>query len=488
MIFGALRVEDDEPAGPRYASILCPACGTPTTARSDGTVLCRACVAASGDDWRLPLQRHIERYPKILSFCRCPLCERVLTSEVSKQERWEGLDWESEQLLAFLLRRVKSALLGKRAVSAIEGLSRALGDGKLSLDDARFVWTEPHSRRVKLEVVVGHAGEGGASKHKCELEFYEERRRCKTCLGESSTRGRKMGSGGGDFNSKVQVRVKGAGGKRTLRSLEDALKQLGGAATAARRHAAGFDVEFASRQHAAKFLSDLRRSGRAPLRVEQPTKKLVTHDEHTNAADWQRTTLVWVPPIDKHDIVVSGSSTFALVVGVRNTIRVVDLVTRNERDVTAEQYFKDPSEAVMSTTDLVDFEVLDDAFVSRDGAPPRRYVAPCLPDGPKPGRVYTGYDLQTIAHRVHLVHGLPPVVLLLPAAGRVDADDDSSEAAAPAAVTLSRKDRRRQRKQAAAAAAATVAEHGDGEADSIDPPADGDPLDGEDVGDPSSSS
>lgn len=473
MIFGALRVEEDEQAERhRYASILCPACGAPTTARSDGTVLCRACVAASGDDWRLPLQRHIERYPKILSFCRCPLCERVLTSEASKQERWEGLELESEQLLAFLLRRVKTALLGKRAVSAIEGLSRALGDGTLTLDDARFVWTEPHSRRVKLEVVVGHSGEGGASKHKCELEFYEERRRCKSCLGESSTRGRKMGSGGGDFNSKIQVRVKGTGGKRTMRSLEDALKELGGAATAARRHAAGFDVEFASRQHAAKFLSELRRSGRAPLRVEQPTKKLVTHDEHTNAADWQRTTLVWVPPIDKHDVVVTGSSAFALVVGVRNTLRVVDLVTRNERDVTAEQYFKDPFEAVMSTTDLADFEVLDDAFVSRDSAPPRRYVAPCLPDGPKPGRIYTGYDLESIAHRVHLVHGLPPVVLLLPAAARVDdAADDATEAPAP--VVLSRKDRRKQRKQAAAAAAAAVAEHDDGEPEgSRDPPAD----------------
>ncbi|KAJ8606629.1 hypothetical protein CTAYLR_008389 [Chrysophaeum taylorii] len=423
MITFSRIVEEAEAATNKaYATILCPECGAPTVAREE-SVLCLSCAAS--EDWRRPLQQHIARYPKVVSFVRCPGCERVLVSDPNKKPQWGPGDHDSDELLGLLLRRVKAALLGKRAVGAIEGMSRALAGGELQLEDARFVWTEPHSRRVKLEVVVAHkpaarTTAAAARFHECEIEFYEERRRCEDCLGEQKHRGRKMGQSGGEFAARVQVRAKrldgGSGGARTLGALEDSLRDTSAnaTATAARRVAKnhGFDVEFAAQREAAKFLTDLRRLGRAPLKFEDATKKLVTHDEHTNTSDWQRTTLVYVPPIDKHDLVVDDVNVFSLVLNVRASIRLVDVTGRSERDVTADQYFRKPFDAILSTANMLDFTVVDDGMAQRLHEQPRRFFAPfdC-----KLGRVYRGYDLDAVAHRVHVAPGVPRVVLVIPA-------------------------------------------------------------------------
>mmetsp|Transcript_12433 Transcript_12433/g.40674 ORF Transcript_12433/g.40674 Transcript_12433/m.40674 type:complete len:537 (-) Transcript_12433:1057-2667(-) len=437
--FGALRIE-----GPattegttKYATILCPECGAKTQARSDGSVLCASCVLAT-QDWRSVLEEHITRYPKVLSFTRCPSCLRVQTDH---PKRWvEGTSHESEALLALLLRRVKDALLGKRALQSIDGMGRALREGSLGVEDARFVWTEPHSRRVQLEVLVAHTPDqnGGMvpkTQHKCQLTFQEDRARCDDCQSE---RPGKMGSSsGGDFGAKIQIRAKrphgGTGGDRTLRALEESLSKTSASstATAARRVARshnGFDVEFHSRQDAAKFLHELRRLGRAPLKFADETKKLVTHDANSSTSEWQRTTLISVPPVDKHDVVLvereddSSQQRFHLVLHVRATIRLLDLVSKRERDVSAEQYFKKPFETVLDVGSLVaDFRVLDSEVAAKivvvgdkeeeEASTIRRYVAPFAC---KPGALYKGYDLDVIAHRVSLPPALPRVVLVVP--------------------------------------------------------------------------
>ena len=423
--FGALRIEEPTKSQ-KYAMIACPECGTATQARDDGSVLCASCVLATEGDWRTVLEKHIERYPKVLSFARCPQCLRVQ----GEHQRWEsGMDHDSDMLLALLLRRVKHALLGKRALMTIEGMGRALKQGTLSVEDARLIWTEEHSRRVQLEVVVQHSPDSSTSttapktQHKCKLEFVEERKRCEACLGESSTANRKMGGGGGDFAAKIQIRARrhhgGTGGDRTLRGLEAALPATSAqsTATAARRVARshnGFDVEFPSRQDAVKFLNELRRLGRAPLKYTDETKKLITHDANTATSEWQRTTLVSVPPIDKHDVVfLESSNDFALVLHVRASIRLLDLVTKREKDVSADQYFKKPFDAIISTASLMDFTVIDHDVALKADAPDRlrRYFA--LFDC-KPGVVYKGYDLDVIAHRVHLPPALPRVIIVVP--------------------------------------------------------------------------
>ena len=90
-----------------------------------------------------------------------------------------------------------------------------------------------------------------------------------------------MGKGGGDFGARVQIRAHGGSCARTMRSLEDAIRAIGktglmfGAARLPRGK--GLDVDFAQEKDGDRFVDELRRAGRAPLRVGQKTKKLVTH-------------------------------------------------------------------------------------------------------------------------------------------------------------------------------------------------------------------
>ena len=152
------RAEFEAQAGrSTLPTISCPECGVPTIARDDG-FLCLDCVRATYD-WRAPLEAHLKKHPKLLTLRRCTGCERVETTAANKKERrWERGDRDTDELLAVLLRRVKAQLFGKKALDLVDGLSAGLKAGDpLALRDARLVWTEPHSRRLKLEVDVAHA-------------------------------------------------------------------------------------------------------------------------------------------------------------------------------------------------------------------------------------------------------------------------------------------------------------------------------------------
>jgi len=431
--FGSTRVVKAEESG-RLASILCPECGQPTVARED-SCLCVACVA-SREDWSVRLAAHVERYPKVLSFTRCSGCGLVAAGE-SRRARWIEAEHESEALLAVLLRRAKGALLGKRAASTVEGLSRALGGGQLELREARLVWTEPHSRRVRVEVTVRHASASGAATARtCLLEFVEERRQCERCGSERKSK--KMGQGNGDFAAKVQIRAKrvdgGEGGARTLRSLEEFVRARREPATA-RRVPRGLDVEFESRQAAARFVHDLRRV--APIKLDGTSRKLVTHDERSATAEFQKTSLVHVPPVDKRDLVLVDG-TLALVLNVRNSIKLLELPAASRREVSADKFFREPFDPVASAADLLVFDAVDAAHAVRRGdTPPRRCFAPfpC-----RPGASYLGYDLNVFAHRLRLPRNAPPIVLLLPHHQR---DDDDDVVPPDSKSVLSRKDRRK---------------------------------------------
>ena len=152
------RAEFEAQAGrSTLPTISCPECGVPTIARDDG-FLCLDCVRATYD-WRAPLEAHLKKHPKLLTLRRCTGCDRVETTAANKKERrWERGDRDTDELLAVLLRRVKAQLFGKKALDLVDGLSAGLKAGDpLALRDARLVWTEPHSRRLKLEVDVAHA-------------------------------------------------------------------------------------------------------------------------------------------------------------------------------------------------------------------------------------------------------------------------------------------------------------------------------------------
>lgn len=94
-----------------------------------------------------------------LQFCR--FCERYLDPPA----RWVACSLESRELMALCLKRLKQGLSGVRLV------------------DASFIWTEPHSRRVKVKLTVqGEVAEGSAVlQQTVVVEFVVANQMCDDC-------------------------------------------------------------------------------------------------------------------------------------------------------------------------------------------------------------------------------------------------------------------------------------------------------------------
>jgi nonsense-mediated mRNA decay protein 3 len=92
----------------------------------------------------------------LLQFCN--KCDRYLQPPSS----WVVASLESRKLLAICLKRIKNL-------------------NKLNLVDAGFVWTEPHSKRIKVKVTVQKDVGGALLQQTCVIEFQVVNQICEEC-------------------------------------------------------------------------------------------------------------------------------------------------------------------------------------------------------------------------------------------------------------------------------------------------------------------
>lgn len=94
-----------------------------------------------------------EGIPKQSSINFCRNCDRYLSPPAS----WVGCQLESRELLSICLRKLKVCLPSHaQSRTLIELLTPLLPQGlsKVRLIDASFVWTEPHSKRIRVKLSI----------------------------------------------------------------------------------------------------------------------------------------------------------------------------------------------------------------------------------------------------------------------------------------------------------------------------------------------
>ena len=101
--------------------VLCADCGTPIV--PNGANLCVACLRNTIDI--------TEGIPKQSSVAFCKNCERFLSPPLT----WTIARPESQELLAICLKKLK-------------------GLNKVRLTEAHFIWTEPHSKRLRVSMTI----------------------------------------------------------------------------------------------------------------------------------------------------------------------------------------------------------------------------------------------------------------------------------------------------------------------------------------------
>lgn len=266
-------------------------------------------------------------------FCRN--CERYL----SPPNDWIRAALESRELLTLCLKRIKG-----------------LKDVKLI--DAGFVWTEPHSKRIKVKLTVQGEIYGGIVLQQIFIvEFVVNNQMCDDCHRTEAK----------DFwRCMVQVRQK-ASNKKTLYYMEQMiLKHKAHDNTLGIENApAGLDFFYSSENHARKMVDFLQAI--LPVKFTQ-SKKLISHDIHSNNYNYKFTWAVDIVPLSKGSLVClnkklqqsSGNiSSICLVHNVANTIHLIDPMTAQMAEISGTNYFRYPFLPICDPKQLVEYTVMD---------------------------------------------------------------------------------------------------------------------------------
>lgn len=311
--------------GPAVHQILCADCGTPIVPNTAN--LCVSCLRNTVDI--------TEGIPKQASVSFCRNCERFL----SPPQAWALAQPESRELLSICLKKLK-------------------GLNKVRLTDAHFIWTEPHSKRLRVAMTIQkEVLTNTILEQTFEIEYLVQHGQCPDCakLAAKNT-----------WKALVQVRQK-VHHKRTFLYLEQLiLKHNAQKDTISVKEVRdGLDFFYSSRSHALKMVEFL--GSVVPIR-SKASEQLLSSDTHTNTANFKYTYSVEIVPICKDDLVciplkqarqLSNISPLTVCVRVGNSIQLLDPATLQSCDIPSQVYWRTPFDSLASVTDLVEFTVLD---------------------------------------------------------------------------------------------------------------------------------
>eukprot|EP01053_Blabericola_migrator_P001005 Blabericola_migrator_1__1004@NODE_1253_length_4978_cov_98_123396_g847_i0_p2_GENE_NODE_1253_length_4978_cov_98_123396_g847_i0NODE_1253_length_4978_cov_98_123396_g847_i0_p2_ORF_typecomplete_len610_score150_20NMD3/PF04981_13/4_2e69DUF2572/PF10833_8/0_16_NODE_1253_length_4978_cov_98_123396_g847_i08522681 len=319
------------------ATILCCVCGVATEVND--MRMCLDCIKAQADITASVSRSGVVHY--------CKNCERY----ESDQGKWLVCEPESKEMLALCVRKIKG-----------------LGDGARNprLVDCNFIWTEPHSRRIKLLLTLQkEVFRGTTLQQKLTLEFKIVPRQCEECTKSVTPH---------LWIAQVQVRQR-AEHKRSLIYLEQLVL-----AQNAHEHCInivdrpdGLDFQFSKVPHANNFINFVRNF--LPVKVQSKATQMVSHDGKSNTFHHKYTSLLEIAGVCRDDLVflkkhsasrLGGVSQIMLCEKVSTGIRLRDPFTLRGVDIDNEGYWKDPFDTFMSKRDLTEHIVMNVEAVDYD--------------------------------------------------------------------------------------------------------------------------
>mmetsp|Transcript_36093 Transcript_36093/g.36774 ORF Transcript_36093/g.36774 Transcript_36093/m.36774 type:complete len:557 (+) Transcript_36093:123-1793(+) len=267
-----------------------------------------------------------------LTIHSCRSCKRFLCPP------WRELEQESKELMSVCLKK-------------IPGLS------KLKLIDAVWIWTEPHSMRLKIKLTIQKEVTNGAILQQAAIINYTIRnQQCEDCQSAYAT---------GVWQAIVAVRQRVAH-KRTFFYLEQLLLKHHAHSDCIKivTFRDGMDFYFSEKGHAIRFIDFL--TAHVPTR-DKYARKLVSQDKCDNSANYKHNFLIDIVPLCKDDLVVlpiemakslSDICPLVLVSSVSADVHIIDPITCELQDIKAEKYFRKEFPSLMTCKDLIPFIIL----------------------------------------------------------------------------------------------------------------------------------
>jgi len=309
------------------ATVLCYNCGAAIDGTQAGGALCGDCLKLTVD-----ITSSIER-DGILLMCRD--CDRWH----SPPAQWLVAAPESRELLALCLRKLR-------------------GLNKTRIIDASFIWTEPHSRRVKVKITVQQEAMAGTILQQTfDVEFVQQYKQCPDCQ-KSYTHN--------TWRAVVQVRQK-VPHKRTFLFLEQLILKQGAHKDTIniKEVQNGIDFYFSARNSAEKFVDFL--SSATPVRTKK-SQELISMDTHTSVKSYKFTFSCELVPICKDDLValpiklakqIGNIAPLVLCYRVGTAVNLLDPNTLQVSDLSTGIYWRSPFAPLADVRELVEFIVMD---------------------------------------------------------------------------------------------------------------------------------
>ncbi|XP_056855683.1 uncharacterized protein LOC130505093 [Raphanus sativus] len=307
-------------------SVVCCKCGVPMPPNAAN--MCVNCLRSQVDI--------TEGLQKSVQIFYCPECGCYL----QPPKTWIKAQWESKDLLSFCINRLKKNL------------------NKVTLTNAEFVWTEPHSKRIKLKLTVQAEVLNGAARLQQSylVEYTVRDHLCESCS--------RFHANPDQWVASVQLRQH-VSHRRSFFYLEQLILRHEAASRAVRIKQVhqGIDFYFGNKSHADRFVDFLGKV--VPIDYRQD-KQLVSHDVKSCFYNYKYTYSVNICPICREDLiflpseVASGLGNLGPLVvctKVSDSITLLDPRTLRCAFLDAREYWRSGFRSALTSRQLVKYLV-----------------------------------------------------------------------------------------------------------------------------------
>ncbi|CAI2387566.1 unnamed protein product [Moneuplotes crassus] len=258
-------------------------------------------------------------------------------------ERWCGPPWiycdrESNEMLTLLLKKIK-------------GMNKST-----KILDASLVWTEPHSKRLKVKITISKEVLNNTVMRKTQvITFIEKNQQCDECKKSFTPH---------TWNAVVQLRQK-VGHKRTFMFLEQLIlkNKVHEKCLNVEEKDDGLNFYFRDKARAMGLMEFVQ--NQIVVRVKQ-SNKLVSHDEKKGTSNSKFTISIDIAPVCKDDLVLlpkklsrdlGGIGPLVLCYKISKSINIVDVVTMETSEIDSASYWKNPFSSLITRPQAIAYVV-----------------------------------------------------------------------------------------------------------------------------------
>ena len=304
-----------------YSKIVCCICGITIDANSEG--ICEACAKKNIDI--------TTGIAKTGSLIYCHTCERY------KRPPWMKCEKESQDMMNLCLSKIK-------------------GLNKVQLIDSSFVWTEPHSKEVKIKLTIQKEINKSLISTSFIVEFKEEWTQCEDCKKTFTPH---------IWRACVQLRQK-VNHKRTFLFLEQVILKHKAQSKALniKEHPEGVDFYFSNRAQANSFCSFIHEF--LPCQIKT-SRQLISVDEKSNEAVYKETFRLEIAPVCQDDLIILSENNYKKLGSIGpvllcykqiNNLKFIDPITFETLDLDNNTYWRYGFKSYIDRKCLSEFLIL----------------------------------------------------------------------------------------------------------------------------------